>query len=536
MVGGDAVVASPRLSAPAAASTAEVARTGSADAQRLARGGVLNLFGAAVAAVTNTALVIGVTRAATAEEAGLLFAATSAFLIAVSVAKLGTETGIVYYVARLRVLGGSARLRRCIQVATLPVLVTSLLLGAVIFLGADAVADLVTDRDEQLVGPFLRVLALFIPAAALSDVLLAGTRGFRAMRPTVVVDRIARQSSQLLLVLAVAFFGSVTWLAAAWALPYLPAVLASGWWLRRLLRQSGPAGHPPERAEPHFSGRAFWRFTAPRAVTSIVQLALQRLDILLLVALRGPVDAALYTAATRFLVVGQMATQAISSTVQPRLSELLALDDGEGAKATYRTSTIWLILSNWPIYLLAIAFATPMLALFGSGYTGHTDVIAVLAVAMLVSTGCGIVDVALNMSGRTTWTLANSSTALALNVALDLVLIPRLGILGAALGWAAAIVYNNLVPLTQLAVAMRLHPLGRGTALAAALAGGCFASPLLVQYVLRADSLPALALTAALATAVYAAACYRWRRELQLDQLPVLRRRRTPVRSSRGAA
>lgn len=521
------------------------APVGRTDEQQLARGGLLNLFGAAVAAVTNTALVVGVTHGATAEQAGLLFAATSAFLIAVSVAKLGTETGIVYYLARLRVLGGSGLLRRCVRIATVPVLAASLLIGAALLLGADRFADLVSDGDEVLVAHFIRVLAVFIPAAALSDVLLAGTRGFRAMRPTVVIDRLARQSSQLLLVLAVAFFGSVGWLAGAWALPYLPAALAGGWWLRRLLRQrpaedaAAPPGSeeaPPAPAVPHFSARAFWRFTAPRAVTSIVQLALQRLDILLLVVLRGPVDAALYTAATRFLVVGQMATQAISSTVQPRLSELLALGDREGAKATYRTSTVWLILSNWPVYLLAIAFATPMLSLFGSRYTGHTDVVAVLAVAMLVSTSCGIVDVALNMSGRTTWTLANSATALAINVALDLVLIPRMGILGAALGWAAAIVYNNLVPLAQLAVAMRLHPVGRGTVLAAVLAGVCFGSPLLLQHYLQADSLSALALTAALSTAVYVAGCYRWRRELQLDQLPMLRRRRTPPRTIRGAA
>jgi hydrogenase-4 component E len=42
----------------------------------------------------------------------------------------------------------------------------------------------------------------------------------------------------------------------------------------------------------------------------------------------------------------------------------------------------------------------------------------VLAGAMLVATACGMVDMLLNMAGRTSWTLANSLVALAVMVAL----------------------------------------------------------------------------------------------------------------------
>jgi hypothetical protein len=51
----------------------------------------------------------------------------------------------------------------------------------------------------------------------------------------------------------------------------------------------------------------------------------------------------------------------------------------------------------------------------------------------------------------------------------DLILIPRVGITGAAIGWAAAIVVSNLVPLVQVAVAAKVHPFGRGLAAACGL-------------------------------------------------------------------
>ena len=46
--------------------------------------------------------------------------------------------------------------------------------------------------------------------------------------------------------------------------------------------------------------------------------------------------------------------------------------------------------------------------------------------------------------------------------------------LGAGIGWAAAILANNLLPLTQLTVSMGLHPFGTATLRAAALAAACF--------------------------------------------------------------
>ncbi len=69
-----------------------------------------------------------------------------------------------------------------------------------------------------------------------------------------------------------------------------------------------------------------------------------------------------------------------------------------------------------------------------------------------------MVDMVLNMAGRTSWNLINVLLAVGVNLGLDLRLIPTQGILGAAIGWAAAIVVTNSLAVTQIAVAMRLHP------------------------------------------------------------------------------
>jgi len=154
--------------------------------------------------------------------------------------------------------------------------------------------------------------------------------------------------------------------------------------------------------------------------------------------------------------------------VQPRLAESLAVGDIGTARRLYRTATGWLILTSWPLHLTVLQFAGDYLALFGAHYRQAAPVVRVLALAMLLATGCGMVDMVLAMGGRTVWNLVNVVVALAAMVAVDLLLIPTRGIFGAAIGLACAVAVNNLLPLAQIMIKMRLHPFG-GDTLAAAL-------------------------------------------------------------------
>jgi O-antigen/teichoic acid export membrane protein len=137
-----------------------------------------------------------------------------------------------------------------------------------------------------------------------------------------------------------------------------------------------------------------------------------------------------------------------------------------------------------------------------------------------------MVDTVLNMAGKTAWTFYNALAGMVVNVVANLLLIPPYGIFGAAVAWSLAILVNNIVPLAQLHRAMGLHPYGRGTLTAAALALGCFGVPPLVARGVFGADLVILAGVAVVGSLVYAAAAWRLRRVLQLDALRAMRRGR----------
>ena len=502
-----------------------------ADLRSLARGGTLNLVGVAAQAVATFAITVTVTRGFSEQVAGVFFIATSVFLLGVAIASLGTQTGLVYFISRFRTLGTPHLIGRALRVSLPAVAATAVVVSVAMVACTPALTAMVVDGDPGHFASYLRGLALLLPFAAVSLALLAGTRGFRNMRPTVLVEYIGRPITQLAVIAGVVTAGADALLGLAWAVPYLPAALLAALWFAALRRRraapDAAAPEPPPAGESESTARErplaveFWRYTAPRSVAHVAQLALQRLDILLVGVLAGAVPAAIYTAATRFLVIGQFGGRALSQAVQPQLGEVLATDDWAGARALYQTATAWLVLVTWPVYLLLAVFAPVALRVFGDGYASGASVVIVLTTAMLVAMICGMVTMVLNMSGRTMWNLVNVLVALGVNIALDLVLIPRIGILGAAVGWGAAILVNNVLPLVQVRHTLGLHPFARGTLAAAALATGCFGIlGLLAQ--LAFGGLIGLLVTLPVGAVLYAAGCWWLRGTLRLDTLQAL--------------
>jgi O-antigen/teichoic acid export membrane protein len=217
-----------------------------------------------------------------------------------------------------------------------------------------------------------------------------------------------------------------------------------------------------------------WRYTTPRAAARIFQVALQRADIVLVAALRSPREAAVYAAASRLLIFGQLGTIAVQQVMQPHLSRLLASDDHTGATNIFQTSTAWLMAFAWPAYLASAAAAPLMLSIFGHGYAGGQATLVILSLTMLVATACGPVDIVLLMGGRSGLSLINNAASLVVDIALNIVLIPKLGITGAAVSWAVALVVRNVLPLWQVRQQMHMSPFSPGALWVAASAVACF--------------------------------------------------------------
>ena len=160
----------------------------SRDLGELARSSTLSLAGTIVKGVLGFALVLIVTRGLGPQGAGLVFGAIAFFTIASSL-KLGADTGLVRFISRERALSRIGDLRPTIAIAVYPVAAITVVVALAIVAVAPWLATLLFgDTDPATATAAIRILAVFLPLSAISEVLTGGTRGLGTVVPYVAVE------------------------------------------------------------------------------------------------------------------------------------------------------------------------------------------------------------------------------------------------------------------------------------------------------------------------------------------------------------
>jgi len=446
------------------------------DILRLARGGLLNLAGAASFGLLGFALTVMVSRALSSEGVGIFFEFVALYTFSVTLANLGTSIGLMRAVARARALGRTAELRPLLFVSLAPTVGASCVIAVLLFAYAPDLAELFLDQAHREVGvTYLRVAAPTLPFAAMVMGVLAATRGFGTMLPFNVIENFGQPSLRLMLGAGLFFGLANAWYPAlVWAGPSVLALVVALLWLRFLLSSTSPRSLVVEAVPRAPVAREFWAFTSMRFGAAVLEVLLAWMGVLLLGALNSTEDAGIFAAASRYLLAGMLVNAAIFGVIGPHVGELLAVEDRARVRNVYQTATVWLVLVTFPVYLLMAVFAPVLMSAFGPNFVDGADALAILALGMLITMTVGPISALLLMGGRSSWNLFNTAAALAVNVGLSVVLIPPLGMVGAAISSVATLLVLNGLLVAQGLVLWRVHPVGPQYIQAMLAAGLCF--------------------------------------------------------------
>ena len=320
-----------------------------------------------------------VTRQLGDEGAGAFLTAIAVFNIAARSAMAGTDLALVRFTSRFLTRQRGREIRHLLRhragagaravsaAAGLVLFVFAGPLGAPAQLGGEGAGA----PADQL-ATYLRVLAPFIPVASAYQVIEGGSRGFGTMVPSVAVERLGRSVALPVLMLAVlAAGGGVIAVALAWAGPFVVALVPMALWtvalVRRAERRRPEARRRawPRAAQHPDLRRRFWAFALPRSFAGVFALTILWVDALLLGALDSTEAVGVYTASTRWLIVGNFAGNAVGLAFGPQIAAVLAGEGPSGARRLFQAATAWLVLLAWPAYLTAMVFAPYLVTAFG---------------------------------------------------------------------------------------------------------------------------------------------------------------------------
>ena len=208
--------------------------------------------------------------------------------------------------------------------------------------------------------------------------------------------------------------------------------------LARVLREA------PE-AEPSYE-RSWLRTALPFMLISGMYVLNARTSLLMLGALGTPTDAGLYQVASRGADFIAMVLLAVNTAFAPTLARLYAQGKGRQLEHTVARSTRTITLVSLPIALGFIFLGNIFLALYPSDFLAARATLTILSVGQLINAATGTVAMLLNMTGHERDTALAVGVSAVLNIGLNVLLIPRFGLEGAAAATAlGTLVWNVLL-------------------------------------------------------------------------------------------
>lgn len=273
--------------------------------------------------------------------------------------------------------------------------------------------------------PLLAVLPVLLIAVSLRDFLLAAAAG---------LHHYPRRTAGILLMagLQVTFFAALFLGNADAPLPFavsnLFAVTAGATLLARAMPRPAPVDWGLARAQV--------RFSAPLFANSLLNFVYQRADTLLVVYFLGIGTAAVFEMAKRIPGVLTRFFGAALVPYLPSVSELLVQGERASAGQVLQRVSEVAAYTGCGITLAAVAIQEPLLhLLFSADYAGATPVLGPLLIAAALAVQAGILGQALIALEQPKQVMyINAGMALG-TVALNLLLLPRIGLAGA--GWSA---------------------------------------------------------------------------------------------------
>lgn len=177
---------------------------------------------------------------------------------------------------------------------------------------------------------------------------------------------------------------------------------------------------------------------------SLVNMLLNRTDVLLIGSLLGTQDVGAYSAASRLATVIQFGLQAVSLVAAPLIAEYHALGRVLELRRVIALSGYGILGTTAAIGGGLVLLGPWVLGLFGRGFAGAYPVLAVLALGQLVNALTGPASFVMSMTGAQRVLTVIMSSFLAVNVLLTLLLLQRMGVMGAAVATSATTIGWNV--------------------------------------------------------------------------------------------
>jgi O-antigen/teichoic acid export membrane protein len=306
----------------------------------------------------------------------------------------------------------------------------------------------------------LVILIVLSPIQALDSILMGMFAVYSRPRAIFFRKYLLEPGLRLIVVLLLIGTGAgVRGLAFGYVAAGAIGVLIYTWILIGLLRETGLLARDA-RSSRRYPVREILGFTIPVLTSDLVYLVMNTSDAILLGRYGTVSDVGALRVIQPAARLNQVVFTSFALLFTPVAARLFARDDRAGLDHLYWTTAVWIAVLTFPVLILTGPLASPTTTfLYGARYSNSGTYLTLLGFAYYANAALGFNGLTLKVVGRLRYIVGINVLAAVANLAINLILIPPFGPLGAAIGTTSTLlVFNTMKQLGLRTTGVRLLP------------------------------------------------------------------------------
>ncbi|AWB28169.1 flippase [Halococcoides cellulosivorans] len=355
---------------------------------------------------------------------------------------------------------------------------SGLSIGAAIFLAAPIIAGRIFDNPSLV--PLIRLAAVIVPLATINQIAVSLARGARDARPRAYINQALQPGSRFVLTAVFLLLGldAIGAIGGKVGSVLIGTVLVV-WMAYRIL--------PSYDVDPEPMYRPVLAFSIPLILVQGLGFLNTNVDIYMVGYFLESGDLGIYNIGLQLSNMVSAVLMTAGFLLPPMMTRLY--DQGQTAETrrVYQLITKWMVVIILPVVI--VLFFAPRLVigtLFGEGYIPGATALRILLVAKVVGILMGLNTQGLIALGENKIVSYVIACQTAVNVALNVLLIPVIGIEGAAIGMAVSGIVGDVLGVAILHRKFSVHPFSRSVLAPLGTIGGVATLTAAALFVLEA--------------------------------------------------
>ncbi len=393
-----------------------------------------------VAMVSGALLAILLARILEPDSYGLLFFSLSILGTLNLFSKLGISKSGGRYISEFKETN-PAKVPGIISLTFVYITITSLIVGVALFVARELLSGVL--NEPELV-PFLTVGILYIVFTTYTTFVRRILQSLEAIKPAAGVHALESGTRFLFAVGLVLLGFNALGALVGYILSSLVASVAGCYYIYTRYVQTSDGWSWPADGLP----RRIAEYSLPLTATRSADVLDKRIDTILVGFFLTPAAVSFYVIGKQVAGFVKTPASALGFTVSPTYSSLQAQGETTTATTVVEESITYVLLLYIPAAVGLILVAGPLVRIvFGSEYVGAIPVVQLLAVYAVLNAVVALLSNGLDFLGRAKQRAIVKFITAVLNVVLNIILIPTVGVVGAA---AATVITYSMYTVANL--------------------------------------------------------------------------------------